>query len=254
MTDKHLHYVYLYFRPNGVPCYVGKGYGARWRDHLKKKNSNRHLSFILDQATAAGKELPVVIISEGLTDAGACALEKIMIAAIGREKHGGPLVNLTDGGDGQAGWEPSEETRRKIGEKSKGRIPGAEARAKMSAAHRGRETSAETREKLRIAHTGRQWSAEHLANMRAANAIKSPEHCQRISDAKRGKSTGSQSAETRAKRSASMTGLVRGPQTAEHRAKINARIIGGRRSEETKAKMRAAWTLRKQAVSNMERA
>lgn len=93
-------YVYIVFRPSGLPCYVGKGHGSRWKRHDRKQKQNPHFAAILAQA---GGELPVAVIRNGLTDFEACEIEVALIAAIGRETAGGPLVNMTDGGDGTSG-------------------------------------------------------------------------------------------------------------------------------------------------------
>lgn len=80
----------------------------------------------------------------------------------------------------------SEETRRKIGEKSKGRIPSKETNEKrskslkgkkrsqefcqrMSELHKGREHSDETKEKFRIINTGKKLSDETKKKVSDAN-------------------------------------------------------------------------------------
>lgn len=103
-------YVYVIFRPNGVPCYVGKGRRNRWEVHSLKttRNTNRHLSAIYKEA---GGKLPIVKVRERLTDKEAIETEVALIRGIGRHRHGGPLVNFTDGGEGHAGYEQSTETK-----------------------------------------------------------------------------------------------------------------------------------------------
>src|SRR5579859_4183589 len=101
-------YVYVIFRPNGIPCYVGKGHGKRDQLHEVKGSHNLHLRAIFE---LAGGKLPRVRLREGLTDKEALALEIVFIRAIGREIHGGPLVNQTDGGEGGSGAIRSVETR-----------------------------------------------------------------------------------------------------------------------------------------------
>ena len=97
----NIFYVYILFRPwDGSPFYVGKGKGARW---LKfNRPDNRHFRAILKKARRLGLEVPSVKIRDGLAEDEALSLEMIFIAAIGRGKKG-PLVNLTDGGDGVSG-------------------------------------------------------------------------------------------------------------------------------------------------------
>jgi NUMOD3 motif len=100
-------YVYVIFRPNGVPCYVGKGKGRRWKRHALQP-CNIHLKHIYANA---GGALPTVKVGEKMTEDEAFAVEIAFIAAIGREERGGPLVNKTDGGEGPSGWVPSAEWR-----------------------------------------------------------------------------------------------------------------------------------------------
>lgn len=150
-------YVYLIFRPDGRPCYVGKGQGNRWCRH-EWRSTNPHLANIIK---AAGGTLPKTRIADGLTEAEAFALEKKTIVQIGREVNGGPLVNLTDGGEGVSGLRFSAEARERLsrirlGNKSSvGRIVSPETRAKMRAAKVGRRLRPEHREKIGNALRGR---------------------------------------------------------------------------------------------------
>lgn len=129
MQPKNDFYVYVIFRTNGIPCYVGKGRGQRSKHHAKFSH-NRHLRNIYNQA---GGVLPLVKIREGLTDPEACSIERAFIAAIGRADLGlGPLVNFCDGGEGTSGH-----------------VKSAETRAKLSAAHKGKIVSPETVKKWR---------------------------------------------------------------------------------------------------------
>lgn len=141
-------YVYAIFRQNGEPCYVGKGRGGRWKDHVRR-SCNRHLASIY--AKACG-DLPIVKVREGLTDAEAMETEVALIAAIGRGNIG-PLVNQTDGGDGASGAIRSDETR-----------------AKMSVALSRHKKTAEHIENIAAPQRGRALSPEHVA--RAADGIR----------------------------------------------------------------------------------
>ena len=111
-------YVYAYLRPEGEePCYIGKGKGERWLHKTKAGGRNPHFVRLVAKARALGKELLRVKLLEGLTDLEACQLESDLIRLIGREAYGGPLVNLTDGGDGPTGYRYTEEQRRAHGAK-----------------------------------------------------------------------------------------------------------------------------------------
>ena len=128
-------YVYVVFRPNGIPCYVGKGKGDRWRRHDRKSKQNPHFAAILN---LAGGDLPTAIIRHNLTDDEAIEIEIALIKAIGREIHGGPLVNMTDGGDGTAGAVMTLEWRAHRSKKAKEAWANEEVRAKMLRADRKR--------------------------------------------------------------------------------------------------------------------
>ena len=159
-------YVYILFRPSGVPCYVGKGQGSRWTYHERAglKHENKHLARIIANA---GGSIPRVKIREGLTNDEAIETEMALIAAIGRGSSG-PLVNLTDGGDGQTGWNPSAETRARIGAATASRKHTEETRAKMSASRKGKPKTEEHRQKIGASQVGKIMSAESRAKMREA--------------------------------------------------------------------------------------
>lgn len=122
-------YVYIYFRLDGSPCYVGKGYRERWISH-KRKSCNKHLAAIIKNS---GGDLPVVKIRQGLTEVQANEIEVALIKAIGRKANGGPLVNQTDGGEGARGRKmPAEEIERR-----KAILNRPDIKAKMVASHKG---------------------------------------------------------------------------------------------------------------------
>ena len=121
LEERRDYYVYVFFRPwNGIPCYIGKGRGNRWRQ--EKRPTNKQLDRIIAKAAC---ELPKVRIRHGLTNAEAYEIEKAFIKAIGRGKNG-PLVNLTDGGEGAEGYVHTKKSRRKMSKKGKGK-PKSEA-------------------------------------------------------------------------------------------------------------------------------
>jgi len=68
-------------------------------------------------------------------------------------------------GDVTRGRKHSDETKRKIGEKSKGRYYSPEARAKIGAAHQGMKFSAEALEKMRQSHLGKKQKPESIVKM-----------------------------------------------------------------------------------------
>ena len=187
-------YVYIVFRPNGIPCYVGKGKGERWKRHLNKS----HNPYLQRIAKKAGGNLPIVIIRSNLTHAEAFEIEIAFIKAIGRIKNGGPLVNMTDGGDGVVGLTQTPEHL-----------------AKLSAVRKGKSPSLQARELIRV---------------KLKNRPKSPEHCAAVSAAKKGVSQGPLSLSHRHAIGAAHLGQKRSPE-----AKLAMRIAWQRRRERVHA-------------------
>ncbi len=106
-------YVYQYVTESGVPYYIGKGKGRRI--HV------RH----------AHVETPLIerrqIIKDGLSNDEAKALEKELITKYGRKIDGGLLDNIKiNQWACHAGWTHSEETKRKISDKNRGKVRTAE--------------------------------------------------------------------------------------------------------------------------------
>lgn len=134
-----IYYVYAYLRKKDLtPYYIGKGKGLRaFNDHRwHKPPKDRSL---------------IVFLECNLTEVGALALERRMIRWYGRKDLGtGILINKTDGGEGIDN--PSEETRRKISENTKGR----------KAWNKGKPHRQETLEKLKQ----KRHSEESLKKMR----------------------------------------------------------------------------------------
>ena len=99
-------YVYVIFRPDGSPCYVGKGSGSRWRSRHGRSAP------LLDLFSAHG-ELPIVKVRQRLTEREAFECERTLIGAIGRGSNG-PLLNLSPGGEGAARVTEAERRRRTL--------------------------------------------------------------------------------------------------------------------------------------------
>lgn len=220
-TSEATYYVYVLFRPDGTPCYVGKGKGYRWSTHFGKSH-NRHLANIVAKA---GGSLPVVRVREHLTEAVALETEAALIGAIGRSCDGsGPLVNLTDGGDrgGLSGYNHTDITKGKI-----------------AAGHVGRQHTSETKVKCGIANIGRIPTDIARANMSNGQKGRPPKSAKERAGISARQLGVPRSAETKAKISAtrlerkiipstearekmSASGRLRGPRSAEVKAKIAA--------------------------------
>jgi hypothetical protein len=106
--------VYEHWRPDKNVCfYVGMGRPKRAHDHTHDRN--RHYLNVVAKLRRLGLEIEVRIFASGLTPDHAAIIEISRIMYYGRDA----LTNMTDGGDGA--FNPSEETRRKIGLASRGR-------------------------------------------------------------------------------------------------------------------------------------
>lgn len=136
--ERRDYYVYVLFRrDNGQPFYIGYGKGRRWLDHEQearcapgRHRRNNHKINIILSMLRDGLDVPKIKIAEHLNISDAQNTEKAFIAAIGRYPNG-PLVNLTDGGEGVPGL--PEGTRQKFSASNRGKIPTPEHRAKISA-------------------------------------------------------------------------------------------------------------------------
>ncbi len=238
-------YVYVIFRPDGEPCYVGKGRGGRWLRHVTRSH-NPHLQNIYAMADG---HLPIVKVREDITDVEAIETEIALIAAIGRECHGGPLVNQTDGGDGTAGAKMTEEWRLNRKKKALEAWADPSYRSMLCAKKIGNQNSKKPhvlsewwREKLTQKMIGNKFTLgrvtpdhERKARSLANKGIpKSPEHKAAISRGNTGKV---KSLETRAKIGAAHRGKII-PQ--EVRKKISESSKGKPKSAETRAKMKVA--------------
>ena len=182
------YFVYVLYREDRRPFYVGKGRGWRLQVSCRAVGKSPKAS-IIRRMLANGLDVPRAKIAEGLSENQAFFFEQWLIYQIGR-KPNGPLVNRTDGGEGASGRAIEIETRTRIAEKLRGRKRGRtltpagaaalrekhtgskrtpEQRAKMSAAQRGNKNnlgkalSTETRQKIAAAHRGKTKSVEAIA-------------------------------------------------------------------------------------------
>ena len=119
--------------------------------------------------------------------------------------------NLTDGGEGNIGWVPSEEWKRKKSEEQKGKTTPIEVRLKISRALRGKHPSEVTRAKLRLRKNRK-------------GKVHSEEAKKKMSASRMGKGTGPKSKETREKMSKAAKKRI---QTVEGKKQIQRFHLAG---------------------------
>jgi hypothetical protein len=192
----------------GEVRYVGKTQKA---DPKKRLNSHISDAVMGKDQTRCGRwkrslladgVRPVLTVIESGTGDGWIEAEQRWVAHW-RAIAGDRLTNLTDGGEGMAGYVIAPETRVKMSAAKMGKKRAPEVLARMSEWLRGRRVTPETRAKIAAAHGGMKHSDEAKAKQRAAKL-----------------------------------GQKRGPMPDEVRAKIAASNTGKKPSQEAIAKQR----------------
>lgn len=176
-------YVYVLSDPrDGVPFYVGKGSGWRAVRHVRGQAHSVPVKNKIAKLARGGVQ-PLLSVTPVDDESHAFFLESCLILAHGRrDQKKGPLLNLTDGGEGMAGWIASPETREKI----KRHRNSPERREQLRIAHVGAKRSDETRRKIAEKAKGRRPSEATRAKLSAVQRGKkrtNPEYLARLSAA-----------------------------------------------------------------------
>ncbi len=159
-------YVYRHIRlDKNEPFYVGIGSDPGYKRSRTKKYRNDRWHKVVGKT-----DYRVDIIYDEISWEDALKKEIEFINLYGRlDLNQGTLVNMTDGGVGQLGVthnrKHSEETKKKIGEKAKGRFVSAETRLKLSGVAKGSKRSSETKKKMSEIRIGMKFSDEHKENI-----------------------------------------------------------------------------------------
>jgi hypothetical protein len=180
-------YVYAYLREDGTPYYIGKG-----RKKRAFVNTRRCVSCPKDPNR-------ILILKKNLSEDEAFRFERYMIFVLGRKNLGtGILRNLTDGGEGPAGYTHTEETRQRMSKSHTGKTLSKEARQKVSEARRGKPVSENTLRRSVEARKGKPLTVEHRLKISEGRRGKAAHN--------KGKTGGTLSEETRRRMSEARIG------------------------------------------------
>ncbi len=205
-TTENRFYVYEHLRSDtGAVFYVGKGTGKRCT-----VRSHHHRNEFWQRTERKAGGFCVRMVASNVDEELAFLIEQERISQL--RMVGVRLCNLTDGGDGTAGWVKTKEWREKVGAAHRGKVVSAVVRVKISASvkARGYSHSQETREKMSASRLGIQNTLGHKH---------SEETKKKMSDAhvgNKGRTGQKRSESERAKQSAAMIGKSQKVMTCLH--------------------------------------
>jgi len=162
-TPTH-YYVYM-FVVDGIPRYIGKGYGRRMHHHEQRMFTGSHTMWLnyLRRCVALNRRVTVEIVADNMTSPEAFLLETQEIMRYGRRRLGeGPLMNYANGGEGH-----DSETVKAILSRPEVAEKMRIARATRYADPKNREAQ---RQRIIKMHANPEHKAAHAAAVRAATA------------------------------------------------------------------------------------
>ena len=136
--------IYIYYDPNWLPYYVGKG-GALF--HRRATNKQAH------NVPVPNREYIQAFDFDSQLEAFECEID--LIHFFGRRCDGGLLMNQALGGPGKPGVKCSPETIAKMRRAHKGKVISQEQRLKTSRTLKGRRLSEETKRKMSASRLGK---------------------------------------------------------------------------------------------------
>jgi len=111
-------FYYSHFKFPFEPFYIGKGIKNRALSHQRNALKNKRSTPLLNKIRkilSSFEEIPIRFLRKGLTDKAAQKLEIHVISKVGRKDlESGPLVNLTNGGEGHKGYIKTEADKQKL--------------------------------------------------------------------------------------------------------------------------------------------
>jgi len=161
-TKKQGKFKYENFVFNFEPFYIGKGKDNRFLSHIKDSENHNAPRHIRIRELKCQNLSPVVLIVKNyLNQNDAFELESSLIKLIGRlDKKQGPLLNCTDGGQGQVNRKFTDLHKQKI----------SQTRLRKNIKH-----TKETLEKIRLKRTGQKLSLKSIENVKNAILKRDPE-------------------------------------------------------------------------------
>lgn len=164
-------YDYNGYKFNHEPFYIGKGKNNRMKEHLKEeRTSNPKKNNKIQKMLREGYQPIITKLKEFIIEKDAFEYEKELIKNIGRWELGGPLTNMTDGGEGVSGFKMPKEVVEKMSERKKELWMDENFREKNSKLNATRVRRKEVREKIRKANIGKKHTEQTKEKMRQTHS------------------------------------------------------------------------------------